>query len=101
MEGMTAMRNTVVSMLILSALNCMASCRSEQEASMIVAIIASSVCFNVQKRVDGLTFDGCNTGKYFAFDCFKQCATTSADVANLVGQAELGAACYAVTATDE
>jgi hypothetical protein len=54
-----------------------------------------------KKVVDGLTFDGSNTGKYFAFDCFKQCATTSADVANLVGQAELGAACYAVTATDE
>ena len=69
---------------------------------MIVAIIASSVCFNVQKKVvDGLTFDGCNTGKYFTFDCFKQCATTGADVANLVGQTELGAACYAVTATDE
>ena len=50
MVGMTAMRNTVVSMLKLSALNCMASCRSEQEASMIVAIIASSVCFNVQKK---------------------------------------------------
>ena len=48
-----------------------------------------------------LAFDCCYTREYFALDCLEQCTATGGDVRNLVSQAELVDACYAVTAADE
>ena len=48
-----------------------------------------------------LAFDGSHTGKNLAFDGLEKSTTTGGDVADLVCQAELGAASYAVTTANQ
>ena len=51
--------------------------------------------------VSVLSLDGSYAGEYLAFDGFEQGTTACADVAHLIGQAELCAARHAVATADE
>ena len=112
-------------MPVLSASDCMASCRSEQEESMKNKKVKKEdpsksplkgetflppfkgglgwvLFFHLFNFLSyNLSFDGSYSGEHFAFDGFEQSAAASGDVAHLVFEAELVDASHGVATANE